>query len=252
MDLSDGHKTQIARFSTFFRGKRDRALAESEEVKDNFLTDNLADESAIFNYADVRQLLETYHAQVMARMREDLEKTANLSAVFAAQLLGQAQAAGLALQVDDISVIEDQSRVAEVGSLPAVSAPLLAAPNKPLTPLAAVGGGGAVDTQLLQELQDLREENRMMKDRNVHMQQEMSTVLRERSALSSQLEQAGLQAAAAPPAPQQLGDSAQFRELKAIVKKKTTENKELRERLAAAGLALPDAGEGIELEADSD
>merc|ERR1711862_1039347 len=53
-----------------------------------------------------------------------------------------------------------------------------------------------------------------------------------------------------------LGDSSQFRDLKALVKKKSDENKQLKLLLAQHGLAVPAAAEptggGIELQADSD
>merc|ERR1711862_157916 len=48
-----------------------------------------------------------------------------------------------------------------------------------------------------------------------------------------------------------LGDTAQFRDLKALVKKKSDENKELKRLLIQHGL-LAQSNEGIELQADSD
>mmetsp|Transcript_56681 Transcript_56681/g.181969 ORF Transcript_56681/g.181969 Transcript_56681/m.181969 type:complete len:290 (-) Transcript_56681:66-935(-) len=289
MNLNDMHKAQVSRYASFFKGKRERVLADRENEKSDFMTDRLSEESAIFNCADVQLLMETYHSQVMACLKEELEKTVNLSAVFLSQLLAQAEASGVCLQVEDISAIEDQNRVGEVAALSAMSAPPLA--PKPRNSLTAISGAGGSDPAVLQELQDLKEEHRTMKDRNMQMQSEMSTVLRERSTLATELEQvkanfrqhitkaheggadAGLaeyerqlaQAKAQQDQKQaeldalrkdlnqRLGDSAQFRDLKNIVKKKTTENKDLKQRLAAAGLALPDdGGEGIELAADSD
>mmetsp|Transcript_22964 Transcript_22964/g.46515 ORF Transcript_22964/g.46515 Transcript_22964/m.46515 type:complete len:283 (-) Transcript_22964:152-1000(-) len=282
MDLNDIHRAQISRFSTFCKGKRDGALAGVECQKNDFMTDRLSDDGAIFNCMDVRALLEAYHAQVMACLRDELEKTVNLSSVFAAQLLAQAQATGITLQVEDISVIEDQNRVAQISSLPAMSAPPLA--PKPRNTLTALDGGGVSDPAALQEVQDLKEENRMMKDRNMQLQTEMSAVLRERSVLTCELEQARAQTAtgggvdatvaeysrmftetkaaldqksyeleaAKREFSQQLSQSSQFMELKSIVRKKTAENKDLKHRMMAAGVALPDDGQGVELQADDD
>lgn len=286
MELNDVHKAQLSRFTTFFKGKRDRVMGDREMEKSDFITDRLADEAAIFNYNDVRLLLEAYHNQVMSCVRDELEKTVNLSAVFAAQLLGQAEAGGMTLQVEDISVIEDQNRIGQIGALGAINAPPLA--PKPRNTLSAVEGSGVADPAILQQLQDTKEENRTMKDRNMQLQTEMSTVLRERSSLTGELDQVkanlkehltrmhqggGGDASASElnqarglleqkqaeleqlktDFNQRLGDSSQFRELKSIVKKKTTENKELKQRLASAGLGGgADEGEGIELEADSD
>eukprot|EP00421_Protoceratium_reticulatum_P064679 CAMPEP_0168402704 /NCGR_PEP_ID=MMETSP0228-20121227/23755_1 /TAXON_ID=133427 /ORGANISM="Protoceratium reticulatum, Strain CCCM 535 (=CCMP 1889)" /LENGTH=289 /DNA_ID=CAMNT_0008416293 /DNA_START=80 /DNA_END=949 /DNA_ORIENTATION=+ len=289
MELNDVHKAQISRFAAFFKGKRERVFADREREKTDFMSDRMADESAIFNYADIQLLMETYHAQVMGCLREELEKAVDLSAVFIAQILSQAETAGTTLQVDDISIIEDQGRLGEIGALAAMNAPPLA--PKPRAQLTAVGSTGNVDPNVLQEIQDVKEENRTMKDRNLQMQNEISTVLRERSVLAAELDQVkanlkqhitrmheggggnvnvaeyerqlteakGLHdqknaelEALRRDMNQRLGDSSQFRELKGIVKKKATEIKDLRQRLIAAGLAPPDAGEGIELEADSD
>eukprot|EP00418_Pyrodinium_bahamense_P082570 CAMPEP_0179064690 /NCGR_PEP_ID=MMETSP0796-20121207/28075_1 /TAXON_ID=73915 /ORGANISM="Pyrodinium bahamense, Strain pbaha01" /LENGTH=258 /DNA_ID=CAMNT_0020761639 /DNA_START=83 /DNA_END=859 /DNA_ORIENTATION=+ len=258
MNLNGIHMAQISRFNSFFKGKRDRALADREGEKDNFISDRLMEESAIFNYADVKLLLEAYHSQVMASFRDELEKTANLSAVFVSQLLGQAEASGMSLQVEDISVIEDQARVGQMGqmaSLPAVSAPPLA-PKR--AQLSAVEGVGGTDPALLQQLQDLRAENQMMKERNMNLQTEMSTVLKERSVLSSELDQVKTQMAlqaggtSDANAAELARQLSQMRDLKEIIKKKTTENKELKQRMLAAGLAPPDDGQCIELEADDD
>mmetsp|Transcript_22512 Transcript_22512/g.46699 ORF Transcript_22512/g.46699 Transcript_22512/m.46699 type:complete len:282 (+) Transcript_22512:1-846(+) len=281
MDLNDIHTAQISRFTTFCKGKRDAMLMEQEGQKDDFLSDRLIDDSAIYNSADVRGLLEAYHTQVMGRFRDDLEKTVNLSGVFTAQLLSQAQQHGVSLQVEDISIIEDQSRTAQIGALPAMSAPTLA--PKPRTTLSAVeGGGGVSDPAVLQQLQDIKAENQMMRDRNQQLQTEMSAVLRERSMLSSELEQVrgSVQGGGIADAgecarqlaetkalldqknfevdtlkkesAQQLSESTQFRELKSILKKKSAENREMRQQMMAAGIAPPDDGQGIELQADSD
>mmetsp|Transcript_58954 Transcript_58954/g.132672 ORF Transcript_58954/g.132672 Transcript_58954/m.132672 type:complete len:284 (-) Transcript_58954:175-1026(-) len=283
MDLNEAHTAQVARFATFCKGKRDAALAGMEVQKNDFITDRLSDDGAIFNCADARVLLETYHQQVLACLRDELDKSVNLSSVFVGQLLSQAQMNGATLQVQDISIIEDSSRIAQVAALPAVNAPPLVHKRGTLSALDA-SGGPTIDGSALQELQDVKEENRMMKDRNMQLQTEMSTVLRERSMLSSELEQArasvqtggGVDATVAEYARmltetkaaldqksyeletttrefnQQLSQTPQFIELKSIVRKKNEENKTLKQRMLAAGLAPPDDGQGVELQADDD
>merc|ERR1712039_1121323 len=137
--------------------------------------------------------------------------------------------------------------------------------------------------------EELKQENREIKDRNLKMEAQMSAVAKERAAVAQELEQvklnfrnhlvqqqgegAGLeqyqqalmqtqQALAEKQAEcetmkrdlgQRLGDSAQFRELKSIVKKKNEEVKMLKQQMMAAGLAPPPGvDEGIDLAADSD
>lgn len=275
MDLNDIHKAQLSRFTTFFRSKRERVIVDVGSKKDDFVSDRLVDEGAIFNFSDVKALLDAYHAQVMGCLAEELEKNTSLSAVFVSQLLGQAQAAGMSLQVEDISVIEDQGRLGQIGALPAMSAPPLAPKAK--ATLSAVEGSGMADPAMLQQMQDLKAENKMMTERYMQLQTEVSTVLRERSMLTAELEQAKSNLASGgggdPKAAdyarqlgeknaelealrrdmgQRLSESTQFRELKSIVKKKTAENKDLKHLMQSAGVALPDSGQGIELEADSD
>mmetsp|Transcript_2090 Transcript_2090/g.4690 ORF Transcript_2090/g.4690 Transcript_2090/m.4690 type:complete len:245 (+) Transcript_2090:68-802(+) len=244
MELSDAHKAQISRFTAFFKAKRERMLTDIEGAKNDFMTDRLVDESAIFNCRDVHLLLETYHAQVVASVKDESEKATNLSGVFVAQLLCQAEGAGMSLQVPDISVIEDQNRVGQIGSLAAVTAPPLA--PKPRATLTAMEGISGVDPSVLQELQDARGEIQMIRDRNAQLQTEMSAVLKERSALASEVEQLR-----ANPASSGV-DSTHFRNLKSMLKKKTAENKDLKQRMVEAGLTLPDDGQGIDLVPDSD
>lgn len=282
MDLSETHKAQISRYAAFFKGKRDQVVADRDSEKDDFKTDRLPDEAAIFNMSDVEAIVDAYHAQVMGRVRDDLEKTVNLSGVFIAQLLAEAEQANVTLQVSDISLVEDQSRVDQVAALgkmkmtvppPAQKAPLLP----------TMGSVASSDPALVQKLQDAEEETRSMKDRVQLMQGEMSGLLKERSALTSELEQVktnfkqlltkreggGSSVSAETQAMldsksaecdemkkemnKKLADSTQFRELKSFVKKKSDEIRDLRQRLTAAGVAVPEAsGDGVDLAPDSD
>eukprot|EP00932_Pfiesteria_piscicida_P014292 SRR837773.26029.p1 GENE.SRR837773.26029~~SRR837773.26029.p1 ORF type:complete len:246 (-),score=43.85 SRR837773.26029:173-829(-) len=216
--------------------------------------DRLVDEAAIFNYADVQVLLNDYHLQVIGRVREELESTTNLSAVFIAQLLAQAEASGMALQVEDISAIEDQNRVGQISALtalppsPALSMPPLA--PKPRQALDAVlaPGGGAGNVALLQQVQDLEEEKRQMQERFARVEMELTNLSRERSALSQEVQRLHEGHAASGDAASmqvaeyhrqlmekqgecdsirrelgaRLAESAQFRQLKDILQQKTT------------------------------
>lgn len=287
--LNEIHVAQLSRFGSFLKGKRDRALMDRESDKEDFKSDHLMDDAAIFNCQDVAALLEAYHTQVMARQREDLEATANLSAVFASHLMGQAEDHGMALQVEDISVIEDHGQLQVMASLAAMNAPPLA--PRPRATLAAMGTVSS-DPAVLQELADVREENRVMQDRQHQMMTEISQVKSERSTLAAELEQVkanfkqhiamkheGGEASGAQLAEyqrlldetqqqleakhyeletlrrdmeQRLGDSNQFIQLKAIVKRKSEEIKALKGTLVAHGLMAPDGDDCVELEADSD
>merc|ERR1712217_461136 len=136
------------------------------------------------------------------------------------------------LQVEDISIIEDQRYANYVDSLAAMNAPPLA--PKPHTTLSAVGGSTAgTDVALLQQLEELKEMNRQLTERNMQMQSQVTTVMHERTALTHQVEQ--LQAHGGGAAT----SSPQFQDLKSILKKKNEENKMLRAHLIQLGYEPP-------------
>lgn len=277
MDLSDIHQDQLARFNVFFKAKRDRSFADRDAEKNDYESDRLVDESALYNVPDVRNLLDGYHQQTMARFREELEESARISNAFVQHLLAQAQASGLTLQVGDISAEWGAGASAVMGAPPLVPK----APHK----LEAVDAGGVTDPAVLQVMQDQKEELRQLKDRNIKMQTDMSNIAKERSTLAAELEQvkANLKEqivqrheggggsgnevalrqmldnkeaeceAMKRDLNQRLADSQQFKQLKQLVQTKTQQVKEMKQTMASAGLVVPGtSGEGIELEADSD
>jgi len=292
MDLNDVHKAQIQRFAQFFKGKRDKLCEECDATFGDYVSDRLSDDGAIFNRDDTEGLLAAYHQQVMAHIREGLETSTNLSAVYVTQLMSQAEQMGQYLQVEDISLVEDQSRLGQISSLAALQGapPPVPKPRAPLPQLGATSNAGT-DPVVLQELQDLRLANQQMTDRYQNMQTELSSLLKERSGLSNELEKmranfAGMMAsnpglaggadvaelehslngtkAALDVKAQEcealrqdmnsrLGESTQFRDLKGIVKKKTDEIKNLKAVMVQYGIQPPEPEGGcIELAADSD
>mmetsp|Transcript_9768 Transcript_9768/g.17247 ORF Transcript_9768/g.17247 Transcript_9768/m.17247 type:complete len:305 (-) Transcript_9768:108-1022(-) len=301
--LNEVHKGQIQRFVTFFKGKRERLLADRESEKEEFKDDRL-DDGAIFNKSDVVDLIDTYHATIIGSIREELENMINLSAVYISQIFGQAETQfGALLDGADVCMIEDQNSVGAITALVqsgAAPAPLTKRVNA-LTPIDPAAGSSATgDIAMATELQDLKEENRQLSDRYLMMQKETSALLQERSNLSQELEKvkanfqtlrahmhalnpecsnngtviganaveieqalnstkAALDARTAErdqmskELNKRLGDSSQFKELKAIVKKKSDEVKLLRRYVADAGLALPDtAAGGVDLAPEDD
>lgn len=285
--LHDVHKAQLVRFSQWFAQRRGRACSDRDAELEDFKSDRLVDEAAIFNYADVETLLNDYHLQVIGRFREELESTTNLSAVFIAQLLAQAEGSGFALQVEDISAIEDQNRVGQISALtalpPLTSLPALAS-MPPLKPKAQLGsmlppaGGAGNNVQLLQQIQDLEEDKRQMTDRMARVEMELTNLSRERSALSQEMQRLHQGHAATGDAASmqtaeyhrqlmekqgecdamrlelgvRLAESAQFRQLKDLLQHKNQEVKVLKQTLVNAGLLHEDGGGGVELTADDD
>lgn len=187
MDLNEVHRAQLARLSQFFKGKRDRCTSDRFSEKEEFKSDRLSDPGAIFNSTDVEGMIDSYYDAIMGHMREELETTANISAVYVSQLLLQAEQMGAALQVDDISVVEDQSRLGQVSALAALQGAPPPVP-KPRAALASINQSGQSDPAVLQEMQDLRASNQTLTDRFQQMQSEMASLLQERSTLTAELD----------------------------------------------------------------
>eukprot|EP00438_Fugacium_kawagutii_P029177 Skav210073 [mRNA] locus=scaffold7699:2517:10929:+ [translate_table: standard] len=100
-ELSDVNKAQVQRYISYFKAKRERLLAERDAEKAEFISDRLADDQAIFNRADVEEMVETFHSQTAASVREAIEGFMNLSAVYVSQVLHRV--ARLALKCGDAS-----------------------------------------------------------------------------------------------------------------------------------------------------
>lgn len=284
MDLSEDAKAQVGRFMGFFKGKRDLAIADAVAGKDEFVSDRLADDSAIYNSSDVKALLSALSDQLIASLKQEHETIVGTSAVYVSQLLIQAEKAGTKVDVPDISIIEDRKNISQVSSLAGVKYSL-APPKRGLD---AIGSTGS-DPKVLQELLDVKEENRQMHDRQRSLQTEMSTLLKERSTLTAELEKVkenfkqmrarstgdnSVNAAAIERSlnetkamldskasecdtmkkdlDKRLGESSQFKELKSILQKKTDEVKDLKKRLAKAGVDVPSTDGGVDLEPDDD
>lgn len=256
MELSEAHKAHIARFITYFRGKRERLLLDQESEKNEFIMDRLADDQAIFNKHDVEALIDGFHAKVAGSVRDTVEEFINLSAVYVSQVLLQAEHAGVALDAD-LGAIENQNRMdqiallAQQGMAPSLNKRAGTLPQlgaiQPPTPTSA-----GSDPAILSRLQELELENHQMRERYNMMQSQVSELLRERTYLTGELEKAGASIAGLSQLPEHLAETTQYRDLQAIVKKKNEEVRQLRQVLLLNGIPLPGAHGGIELPAEDD
>jgi len=249
MELNDAHRAQVARFVAFCKGKRERALLEKEGEKSEFKSDRLVDDSAIYNKSDVEDIVDTYHAMMAGGAREVTEELINLSAVTISQLIGLAEQAGLQMDSVDVAAI-DQYGAASLASMAAQgSAPACGGVKRPAGALPSLGGEN-------KGMAELEEENRQMRERYQAMQLQVSELARERSQLAEELQRAAAGQAVEPPPPppppQSFGDSSQYKEMKALLKKKSEEVKTLRQTILANGLALPATEGGFEVTADDD
>jgi len=281
MELNAAHKAQASKFVAFFRGKRERILADKEAGRDEFKSDRLADDEKVYNKSDVEALLDAYASQVIGAFGEELETLATNAADFCTQLLNEAEQKEVTLDGADISLVDDPSRAAKVLAL-AAGGGLGPAPGAKKT-LGAIEGTVS-DPTALAAVQEAKEEVRQRDDTIMSLQTQMTGIKEERSRIQGELEvvkanfkklrtsgggggdsganlalQSALEAKTKEledvqkDMQKKLAESSQFKDLKSMMQKKSDEVKELRRAMQQAGLPLPgDKDEGIELEADSD
>jgi hypothetical protein len=249
--LSDTHKAQVQRFLSFLKGKRERLLSDRDSEKQDFMSDRLPSNDAIFNKPDVEDLMDTYHAQMIGCIREALEEFINLSAVYVSQVFMSAEQCALTLNAGDVFAIENQNTVAEISALVATGAAPQPALQRPSlsSALPTLAPAAANDPVLVQKIQDLEQENVQLQHRLQMFEGQINDMLTERQVLHQQLAQVGQVMAQPEPFS---SNSTQFKELKAIVNKKTHEIKLLRDVLRSNGLPLPGTGGGIELAPEDD
>jgi len=188
MDLTEIHQGQVARFVSFFKGKRDGCLNDRRVANEDFLSDHLSDDSAIFNRDQVMGMFQLYMQQTGDQLNEEIEKVNKLAAVYCTELMRAGQAQGVNLQTEDISLVEDQNRIDHVNALTSLNKQPMALPARSGGLLPTLGSSPAQDPALLQQVQDSREETRVMTERYQMMQNQVSGLLQERSGLSSELE----------------------------------------------------------------
>jgi leucine zipper transcription factor-like protein 1 len=261
-ELSDAHKNELARFSQFFKNKRELHVRHMQLLMGELGEDRITEE--ILQKGEVQAIFADAQEQVAAHVREILDSQSLQAMAHIATLLSFAQASGVELEAD-VHHVEDSSRCAMVAEVAnSISAPR-AAPNAGRLPqLGAVGG--MVGSQ---EVRDLKEENRKMVDRYQQMQKQVSDLLKERSMLSDELEgvkstfkqlkdqmQAGQGFAAedmenalsnaraqldaknreieniSSELNSHVGNSSQFRDMRSMMAKKNQQLKDLRARLA--------------------
>jgi hypothetical protein len=293
MELNDVHKAQISRFITFFKGKRERLLSDRERDKSDFICDRLSDEGAIFNSQDVQDLIEAYHAQLIGQVRESVDEMTGNSAVYMSQLFAQAEQVGFSLDTADILSCEDHSRADQIAALANQGmAPLPAPMQKPMLPSLSQAGPDPAMMAKLQEMehengqmrqryQQMQEEVSKLLTERSSLSQELEKVNFNFAQVVEQMQQMSPDAANSinvvevqnslahtqahleakqsecdqmrQDLSQRLGDSSQFKELKAIVKKKSEEVKQMRQVLAQHGLHFqPVSADGVELAPEDD
>jgi len=180
--LGENNRHQVARFVSFFKGKRDRFSTLLRERRDDTKSDRLNDD--IYPHADVEQHLDFLAEELHDLGKEELQRNSQISAAYVAELLLQAQQANVELSVD-ISIVEDEKKMQGVTDI--FNTALTKPPTLKKNALSALGNEGP-DVNSLQEIQDLRAEHQVLQDRNVQMQQQLTQLLSERQVAWDELD----------------------------------------------------------------
>jgi len=185
MDLDEVNKAQVKRLLVFVKGKRERHLRELDLVLKEVKEDRGGE--TIYNQQDVLGLLDEFHSMCKDLTRGELENIGNMSALYGADLLQQAQSQGLQL-CGDVGGIEEESRLQAVADLAdwAGTAPV---PTRAgiLGRLPGAGGSGGGSPQG-PDTEALVAENKQLQERFRVMQMQCAELLKERSILSEELE----------------------------------------------------------------
>jgi leucine zipper transcription factor-like protein 1 len=186
MDLTEVHQAQISRFVGFFKSKKETMVRDRQALDDDYNSDHLSDDTKIWNNEQVMEVISNNQRQAKQSLDEDLEKIAKLAAVYCTELMRAGQAMGVNLQAQDISVVEDQNRIDQVNALSALGRAPPAAPKQMLPTIGGPARGS--DPGLLRQLEDAQEESRKANERYEMMQKQVTSLLKERSDLSAQLD----------------------------------------------------------------
>lgn len=290
MDLNESHKHQLQRYQHFFKGKRERLLKDRDADNREFIGDRI-DNDAVYNGKEVEDLLQQYHAQLIGALRQELAQIIDFTAVYTSQILSQAQQYGMTLDGVDINMVEDQNRVNALHAMDSSIAPPMPAQRPTLAALQPTGAPDLLMTQKMQDLEEenrqlqaryqkMQSESTTLLHERSGLQAELEKIKTNFDVFRQQVNQAGLDSSSSANVQEieaslasshnalqarnaeiarmkqeqeaRIADSSQFRELKAIVKKKSDEVKLLRRAMQQHGLPLPQAEGGVELVADDD
>jgi len=180
--LGENHRSQVSRFVSFFKGKRDRFSTLLHERRDDTKGDRLNDD--IYPHVDVEQHMDVLAEALHELGKDELQKTAQISAAYVVELMAQAEQNGVELGVD-ISIVEDESKLQGVTDLSLATG--AKAPVLKKQVLSAIGQETS-DVNTLQQVGDLREENRILQERNVGMQKQLNQLFSERQQAWDELD----------------------------------------------------------------
>jgi len=185
--LTSHHQDQVDTYLKFTKKRREEQLKELEETFRSFKDSKLFEDD--YTLEDVIKIVESLSVVVKATLQSELIKGAQQNAVLLVDLLSQAEKRSIWLDIDPMtlesgqlhSIVSNMDQKNVLGG-PATGAKVL--PSLKTSPMEQAA-----------ELQRLKDENKVLRDRCASMQQQFSAGMKEKEELKTIL-------ASPPPKPE--------------------------------------------------
>lgn len=115
MSISEHHQQEINRFLKFFRSRLKNHLENVEADFEDTRSDRLSSDD-VYSQNDVKEVIDSLCHAVKANVRSELQDTINMMALVLRQVLGEAEAHKMSVDLD-ISSVEDRELLDQVERL---------------------------------------------------------------------------------------------------------------------------------------
>ncbi|KRX08149.1 hypothetical protein PPERSA_01694 [Pseudocohnilembus persalinus] len=117
--LNETHIQELQKLLGFFRNKRQETVEDIEPALKEFISDNISDETLMYNKDDVLNLLQKFALSQKTAFEQDLAKTARMGGVYVKLLMLEAQKSDITFQantdlIEDIRLIDIMKQI-EIG-----------------------------------------------------------------------------------------------------------------------------------------
>ena len=178
-DLSFEHEEQLKQYLKFFRSKRGYQIQEVEACFQDQL-DVLNEE--MYTKDEIRRYFDSLCNAVRSSVMTDLQMTANMSMLVLRQLLEEAEASDIDMDLD-MTIVEDHSLLAEAGKI-AIDAPTRKKRNQKNVKL---GGIRNEHQRMMTEFDGVRKKNKELEKIKEDLESQVVSGKRKRKALRKEI-----------------------------------------------------------------
>jgi hypothetical protein len=180
-DLSFEHEEQLKQYLKFFRSKRGYQIQEVEACFADQL-DVLNED--MYTKDEIRRSYTSLCKAVRSSVLTDLQMTANMSMLVLRQLLEEAEASEIDMDLD-MTIVEDHSLLAEAGKI-AIDAPTRRKRNQKNVKL---GGIRDEHQRMMSEFDGVKKKNKELEEIRTELESQVSSGKRKRRALRKEISQ---------------------------------------------------------------